>query len=234
MLSSCDELSTRTSFAAATCPTQRPHALAVVNFLRLHGEDEGLRLLSLKPYSLHARRHAELPNLILLHYDQLASSMKNPIVRECRGIVLDAANADSPFLPVSCPYFKFDNYNPSLHKPLLSHAGVWSGCKVYDKLDGSMVNLYYYDGRWRVSTSNCADGGNPVGKRSTATQTFEHLFWDVWAEIGNPDAATLPHDLCFMFELVTPENRVIVPVSRRCLTLHGVRERTSLFLFALN
>lgn len=41
---------------------------------------------------ISATRHSQHQNLVLLKYDQIESPMDNPIVQECRGLVLDEAN----------------------------------------------------------------------------------------------------------------------------------------------
>ena len=69
----------------------------------------GLRLFPLqeKPYLLSVKAHATFPNLLCLHYEHTKSDTDNPIVRECRGVVLDA---EAQWTAVCLPYMKFDNY----------------------------------------------------------------------------------------------------------------------------
>lgn len=197
------------------------HELTVVNFLR--ETEDGLRRLGEKPYKLRHRRHRQHPNLVLLHYDQTRSDMHFPEVRESRGIVLDENNG---WCPVCLPYLKFDNFNSQTHK--ISN-DMWSNAVVYPKVDGTLTNLYYAYGAWQVATSNIPDGSGYVeGGSAEEELTFAKLFWEVWTEVGNPPASSLPTHLCFMFELNTPENRVIVPAEGRRLLLHGVRDMLTL------
>lgn len=55
-------------------------------------------------YSVTPRRHGKFPNLVLLKYSQINSPMDEPLVQECRGIILDESDH---WRPVSVPYFKF-------------------------------------------------------------------------------------------------------------------------------
>jgi hypothetical protein len=58
--------------------------LHVVRAIRERGLD-----WVLTKHKLNASRHSEHPHLVQLHYDQLKSSLRSPVVRECRGIILD-------------------------------------------------------------------------------------------------------------------------------------------------
>ena len=59
-------------------------------------------------FKIKVRRHNKYPNLICLNYNQLESSPKDhPVVRECRGLILDEENN---WFVVSYPYKRFFNY----------------------------------------------------------------------------------------------------------------------------
>jgi len=58
------------------------------------------------------------------------------IYKLCRGIILDA---EDDWRVVSLPYVKFFNYGESYADKTLD----WTTAKVYEKLDGSMVTLYW-------------------------------------------------------------------------------------------
>lgn len=83
--------------------------------------------------------------------------------------------------------------------------------------------LYYYRGEWQIQTSSQADGDGYV---KGFDLSFRELFWQVWQELGYqfPQVS----DRCFMFELLTPMNRVIVPQNKNRLVLHGVRNLSNL------
>ena len=149
-------------------------------------------------FSIHIKRHSKYPNLVLLKYDQIESPMGVSLVQECRGLILDEAN---DWNVVCFPYKKFFNY-------LEGHAAEidWSSARVYEKVDGSLMTLYWYDGHWEVSSSGMPDA---AGEMNGFNITFADLFWKVWnEELGYE----IPRetDCCFMFELMTPYNRVVV------------------------
>ena len=176
--------------------------------------NKGLEKLA-QQYNIKVNRHSEIENLVCLKYSQLESPMSEKIVHQCRGIILDESNN---WEIVSYPYDKFFNYG-ECHAPKLN----WETAKVYEKLDGSLMTLFYYQGEWRVQSSGMADA---AGEVNGFKFTFAQLFWRVWQELGYQ----LPTETsyCFMFELMTPYNRVVVRHDRNRLVLHGVRDKFTL------
>src|SRR3990167_7965385 len=161
-------------------------------------------------YSILAKQHSKYPNLYLLKYDQIKSNMKDSLVQECRGIILDQ---DQDWKVISFPYTKFFNYGESEAAEI-----DWRTAQIYEKLDGSLCTLYWYDNKWNVATSGTPDASGEVNGFG---MTFEKLFWDVWEQLGY-DA---PNDrlCCYMFELCTKYNRIIVQHKKSRLVLHGAR-----------
>ncbi len=58
-------------------------------------------------YSISAKRHTTYPNLVLLKYSMIDSPMHEPIVRECRGVILDEADG---WRAISRGFDKFSNH----------------------------------------------------------------------------------------------------------------------------
>lgn len=161
-------------------------------------------------FGINAKRHPEFPNLVMLKYSQTGSPMGERIVRECRGIILNEAEGWSV---VSRPYDKFFNLGEGHASPI-----DWPSAKVYEKLDGSLITMYHYRG-WRVASSGMPDAGGPVG--AGGGLSFAELFWRTWKELGY----AMPTDtgLCYMFELMSPHNRVVIPHVENKIVLHGAR-----------
>lgn len=175
--------------------------------------NQGLTELA-QEFKIKVNRHSQMDNLVCLKYSQIESPMGEKIVQQCRGIILDEANNWSV---VSYPYDKFFNYGEG-HAPKLD----WNTVKVYEKLDGSLMTLYFYRG-WRVQSSGMADAAGAVADFG---YTFAQLFWKVWHQLDYQ----LPQDkeYCFMFELTTPFNRIVVRQHQNDLVLHGVRNLQTL------
>lgn len=87
--------------------------------------------------------HTTLP-LIILNYHQIDSKPKtHPIVRECRSLLL---NKDD-WSVVAKSMNRFFNYSEVQNDPF-----DWESAITQEKVDGSLVTFYYYDGSWHVNT----------------------------------------------------------------------------------
>src|SRR4051812_12696961 len=79
-------------------------------------------------FAIRAKRHSVHPNLVQLKYNQVFSPMHEPVVQECRGLIVDEADG---WRVVSRSYDKFFNFGEP-NAPAID----WSSAKVYEKLDG--------------------------------------------------------------------------------------------------
>jgi len=170
--------------------------------------------------ALKVKRHPQYNNLVMLKYDQLLTPMENPLAQEARGIILDEANN---WEVVARPFDKFFNSGESLAARI-----DWDTARVQEKLDGSLMIVYWYDGQWHVASSGTPDAGGQVGSpgRDSIQQTFRDLFWQVWTEKGYKLSDLRPN-LTFMFELCTKLNRIVVPHEENRLVLLGCRSTTA-------
>lgn len=207
----------------------------IQRYLRGGGDIDALVTL----YGITAKRHPEFPSLVLFKYNQISSPMHEPIVQDCRGIILDEA---AGWAVAAMAFRKFMNAGDPLAAPI-----DWPTARVQEKVDGSMFLLAHYGGRWRVSTTGSPDAGGDVnGLRADGTwepasdmcpgvcmllpSTFAHYFWQVVDVRGyglTPYDASLPTNVCFYFELTGPLNRIVVPHTSARLTLLGARDRVT-------
>ena len=130
--------------------------------------ENGLERLS-QEYKIKINRHQKYPHLVCLKYSQIESPMAAKVVQQSRGIIL---NEKRNWDIVSYAYDKFFNYGEPLAVQI-----DWQKATVYDKLDGSLMILYYYDNKWQVQSSGTADGSGEVNGFNV---TFAELFWQVW------------------------------------------------------
>lgn len=164
-------------------------------------------------FAIDATRHKTYPNLVLLKYNQIESPFSEPLVCEARGIILDEADN----WRVICQRFrKFFNYGEG-------HAASidWNTARVQEKVDGSLVTMYWYDNKWHVATSGSPDASGQVGEWDF---TFADLFWKTFNELGLKPVCFNP-DLCPSFELTSMFNRVVVPHKTSGLTFIGLHDR---------
>ncbi len=155
--------------------------------------------LSEKPYCLTIKRKNEF---ISFNYNQIDSDFYNPIVRECRGLILDTG-----FNPVCVPFFKFGNYGEGYADGI-----DWSTARVQSKIDGSLIKVWYdYENEgWRISTNATIDAFDaPLGSDICEYKNFGELFLNTAAYQG-VRFSNLNKDFTYMFELVSPWNKVVV------------------------
>jgi len=84
--------------------------------------------------------------LIILNYDQIESSPKNhPVIRECRGLVLDSTD----YSLVARSFLRFFNWGEQADEmPLFNFNKFY----VNEKVDGSLVIVFNYKGQWFANT----------------------------------------------------------------------------------
>ena len=163
-------------------------------------------------YSLHLRFHAEHPHLVSIKYDQLKSPKSDPLVQQCRGLIIDLKDN---FRIISRGFDRFFNFGEAEAAEI-----DWRSATVYPKLDGSLIKLYWYAGKWQCATSGTPDG---LAQVEGVPTTFRDLFWKVWELKGwdTPGQGYRRHTL--IFELTTMFNQVVVRHSEPDIHLIGMR-----------
>lgn len=185
--------------------------MEVLKFLKENGLQKLVDL-----YKINIKYHKKYPNLCLLKYDQLESPHSNPITNECRGLILDIG-IPNEFKVVSRSFDRFFNYGEGYAASI-----DWNTATCYEKLDGSLAVLYWYDGHWNIQTSGTPDACGEVDGHGF---TFEKLFWDTWNELGYQLPSDSWRDSCFIFELCTKWNKVVVQHQKSRIVSLGVRSR---------
>jgi hypothetical protein len=139
--------------------------------------------------------HPTLP-IAVLNYEQWADKF-HPVVLECRGLVLDTE------LNVLClPLYRFFNYGE------VDCTRDFSDAIAYEKLDGTMINVWWYNDQWFISTRNS------FGDAQTAWgNTFRGLVYPLLEE-SLPD---MSNEYNHVFEFISPENRVLTPYKEHAL-----------------
>jgi len=111
---------------------------------------------------------------------------------------------------------------------------------VTEKMDGTLMTLYWYTGEWQVASQGKPEaGGKLTSHESIAAEklsdeefakvpTFAQIFWRIFTEKGYKIPNENYKHYCFMFELSTPDTVIVVQHKVSTLRLHGVRNMTSL------
>lgn len=172
---------------------------------------EGIEYVEEK-YSIKTRRHETYPNLVLFKYNQLDSPMEAQIVQESRGIILDE---EDNWRVISRPFDKFFNYGEAYAADI-----DWSTAQVQEKLDGSCIQMYFYDNKWQVGTLGVPDASTPVHDTETL---FSELFWTTFQKQRLVPPPSVHAGYTFIWELMSPWNRIVVRHEEPKLCLIGLR-----------
>lgn len=167
-------------------------------------------------YGIKVAQNEAYPDLYCLNYDQINSPKIEPIVQECRSLVL-RKNDDGFFSVDSRSFDRFFNYGEI--------AGVdhdITKLVAHEKVDGSLVGLWWSDGYgWLYRT------------RSMIMPTYVPINGlDVsWGEliettVGYPDLL-LSKDNTYIFEVVSTWNRVVTRYDDKAAYLLAIRENST-------
>lgn len=139
--------------------------------------------------------------VVLLDYHMIDSPKMNPIVIECRSLILDTFT----FEVVSRKFDRFFNYGEALE---YYHDFNLSRSVIMEKADGSLIGVYHHNGKWHISTRGMAfaEGEHVMGG------TFREKVLDAFGldEVEFQSIfGVFNKSLTFIFEYTSPENRIV-------------------------
>lgn len=165
--------------------------LHVQKFLREKGHDALTEELGIK-----VNKHDTLP-LVILNYDQIDSPKTNPIVRECRGLVL---HADTHQV-VARSFNRFFNWGEVQDE---MDSFDFSDFSVQSKEDGSLVLIYNFDGKWRSNTRGSFAEDNMQFQKFTWTAGILQALG-----IDSFDDFHLAKEFTYVCEFCSPWNKIV-------------------------
>ena len=190
--------------------------LNLEKFIKEHPNWE--ELLTKDPYNLKLSRD---DGYIMFKYNQLCSDFSLPEVKEARGIIF----RESDWKCVCHPFNKFMNAgedNSDLDKL------DWSTASVQCKIDGSLMKVWF-DKTWHISTNGTIDAFKaPLGCADKELTSYGDLFLYCLKENNPPFSfkdftSFLDEEYCYMFEMVSPYNRVVIEYNEPKLYYLGCR-----------
>lgn len=155
--------------------------------------------------------------LAIFNYNIIAD-FHDPIVQEARGIIIDTER-----LEVVCwPFRKFGNHTEGYADKI-----NWANARVLEKVDGSLIKLWYDHAaaHWQFSTNGTvrADNAGVDGKPGLT-------FLDVIRRAdnyGDIPFDRLDRDATYIFELVSPETKVVIDYGVTTLYHLGTRSNVT-------
>ena len=169
--------------------------LKIQEFIFAH--DNWRELLADAPYNL---KISEDDGFVLFKYNQITSDFHEEICKEARGLILDSTDN---FKVVRMAFKKFFNVDEEFAARL-----EWDSAVASEKIDGSIMSVWYARGKWHLSTNGTIDAFkaelNGVGPYKNFGELFESVL-PLSAFAGNRYER-----VCFTFELVSPYNKVVI------------------------
>lgn len=139
----------------------------------------------------------ETQPLVILNYDQINSPKTNPVVRECRGLVLEKGTNKL----VARAFPRFFNWGE-----VADEMGLFDFANFHtlSKEDGSLVLIYNYKGHWYANTR----GSFGQGKIQYTDITWNEGFCKA-LKVNRLDELKLDPELTYVCEYCSPLNKVV-------------------------
>lgn len=172
-------------------------------------------LLTAEPYYIKIKEDGPY---IIFNYDQIRSDFNNPIVQEARGIIFRKGRWETP---VCWAFNKFGNVGESWVKDI-----DWDTAFVSEKVDGSLMKVWW-DNAWKLSTNGTIDAWKAeIGDARLPNfgVYFQYALKEYYTSFED-FVRTLDQNLTYMFELVGPYNRVVIPYERPAIYFLGARNK---------
>lgn len=125
----------------------------------------------------------------------------DPISLESRGIIINYKTCEV----VCWPFNKFFNIQEHWHDEI-----DWKTAQVQEKIDGSIIKLYYYNDKWNFATNEviyAKDASTPGGGNFQEIIEKANNYNKIVGLINNDK---LDKNKTYIFELVSTETRVVI------------------------
>lgn len=174
--------------------------MELLNFLNIY-KDNWAEKLTASPYCLSIKTYGDY---VLFKYNQFDSDFSEQIVREARGSIFRREGDE--WICVCRPFDKFFNYGEPYAADL-----DWRAVKVTEKIDGSLMKMWYDRGEWHLSTNGTINAFNCFQDDTNVSfgAIFERALGKPYTELG----WFLDKSQTHLFELTSPETKIVVPYS---------------------
>lgn len=142
--------------------------------------------------------------LVILNYDQIESPKHHDIADECRGLVIDIHGN-----LVARAFKRFYNLEEKVHSDF-----VWEDSVAAEKVDGSLIIIYHYNGEWRINTRGSFGDGLINGSSYTWSSLVRSII----------DVEKLHPRYTYIAELCSPYNKIVLNYSKPVVYLLSVFE----------
>lgn len=193
--------------------------MALLEFINQNADWQNL--LQTEPYNLDITVNQPY---IMIKYRKGQMDFSNPIIKESRGCIVWYNEEKWEY--VCRPFDKFCNYEEEYSAVKEIN---WDSVCVREKVDGSLIKIWFspYDKNWHLSTNGMIDaaaaylGGNSVSY-------YNYFINTIGGEENYKKLLTqLNIENTYMFELVGPENKLVVDYDEPTVYFLRYREKNS-------
>lgn len=171
--------------------------------------------LAMPPYCL---KISEDDGYVLFKYNQVESDFNEEICCEARGLILDSTDN---FKVVRLAFKKFFNLGEP-HAVQIKWNIAWAS----EKIDGSIMSVWYARDKWHLSTNGCIDAFKAeINNPASPYKNYGELFEAVCPLSHFKDYNKTK---CWTFELVSPFTRVVIDYPKPALYLLSIRDMNTL------
>lgn len=151
-------------------------------------------VIAAAPYNIEVKQYE---NFFILSYDMIATDWSAAEwLKECRGSIV-TQNASGEWVFACRPFDKFFNWNEP-------YAAVidWRTATVRQKIDGSLIKLWNWEGIWHMSTN---------GLIAPEVDKDANRFYSAYRRLFPQEALTsMDPAYTYMFEYIGPDNRIVL------------------------
>ena len=162
-------------------------------------------------------------NMMKLSYSQIDSPKTEPIVMECRGLILYAEDA----FPVAVPFDRFFNFGEALE---ITSQFVWGdSVAAFEKVDGSLSILAFdhrHSNEWFFTTRGSFAEGELIPGKS-----WKEMMWAA-APPKRKIENVLDQKVTYIFEYCSPYNKVVRDYREPIMYLLAARHNETLVEFS--
>ena len=162
-------------------------------------------------------------DLYVLNYSQIDSPKTHPIVVECRSLVLETLQVGDLNIPefnvVSRSFDRFLNLGENGNEDKIDITKM----KAYEKLDGSLIGLFYHNGEWLYRTKSMIMPSSEMDMNAFGNKWKDKIEEALNLDIFKYTGYAMRKQCTFILELTSPFNRIVTRYSDTKVTLLAVR-----------
>lgn len=143
--------------------------------------------------AIEHENHEQKQRIIFIA-NRFKSDFNNPMTAECNGLIVEYDIKNNIYRPLVIPIELF-NSQP-LNKSTIEYFYNQNLYKLYKVYDGTIINLYYYNNEWKISTNKAYEANNLL---FTNNKTYKNIFEEILLNYPNFNYNNLNINKCYTF-----------------------------------